>query len=800
MVQNGDETDVDCGGSCGVCADGAMCAVGSDCSSQVCGADMMCAVPSCDDMVQNGDETDIDCAGSCGACDDGEMCAADSDCNSQVCGADMMCAVPSCVDEIQNGDELGQDCGGACDECIISGTTVGYDNMTRISGWSIPGGGLTWMSVGQEEVLTHIGIDLAVPAEIPGNAFLNAIVNCSVYSHAAAGTNEFGANDVRLADTVVDFQVSTDGGRHFIPLQSPLTIQAGEYGLGCYWERPEVGAVGTVFPLKYENDNSLRKCFINDAQSLPISTNSWNGSNCAAGQGLGIFGLIADDGQPACDDGVQNGDESDVDCGGSCGACDDGEMCAADSDCSSQVCGADMMCAVPSCDDGVQNGDELGQDCGGACAACIISGTTVGYDNLTRISGWSIPGGGLTWMSVGQEEVLTHIGIDLATQAESPHNAFINAIVNCSVYAHAEAGTTRFGANDVRLADTVVDFQVSTDGGRHFIPLQSPLTIQAGEYGLGCYWERPEVGAVGTVFPLKYENDASMRKCLITTAQILPLSTNDWIASSCGAGQGLGIFGLIADDGQPACDDGVQNGDESDVDCGGSCGACDDGEMCAADSDCSSQVCGADMMCAVPSCDDGVQNGDELGQDCGGACAACIISGTTVGYDNLTRISGWSIPGGGLTWMSVGQEEVLTHIGIDLATQAESPHNAFINAIVNCSVYAHAEAGTTRFGANDVRLADTVVDFQVSTDGGRHFIPLQSPLTIQAGEYGLGCYWARPEIGAVGTVFPLKYENDASMRKCLITTAQSLPLSTNVWNTSSCGAGQGLGIFGLIAD
>ena len=52
----------------------------------------------------------------------------------------------------------------------------------------------------------------------------------------------------------------------------------------------------------------------------------------------------------ACDDGLHNGDEAGVDCGG--GAC--------------------RACA-PTCFDGLQNGGETGVDCGGTCAFCIPS-------------------------------------------------------------------------------------------------------------------------------------------------------------------------------------------------------------------------------------------------------------------------------------------------------------------------------------------------------------------------------------------------------------------------------------------
>ena len=45
-----------------------------------------------------------------------------------------------------------------------------------------------------------------------------------------------------------------------------------------------------------------------------------------------------------CDDGIQNGDEEGIDCGGSC-----------PTEC------------TPTCDDGIRNGDEDGIDCGGSC-------------------------------------------------------------------------------------------------------------------------------------------------------------------------------------------------------------------------------------------------------------------------------------------------------------------------------------------------------------------------------------------------------------------------------------------------
>lgn len=91
-VMSGDETGVDCGGSCIAC-------------------------PTCTDGLQNGDEEGVDCGGSCVA----------------VC--------PTCTDNIQNGDEEGVDCGGStCPECpctdievVVSITLDDWPNETT---WS----------------------------------------------------------------------------------------------------------------------------------------------------------------------------------------------------------------------------------------------------------------------------------------------------------------------------------------------------------------------------------------------------------------------------------------------------------------------------------------------------------------------------------------------------------------------------------------------------------------------------------------------------------------------------------------
>lgn len=79
----------------------------------------------------------------------------------------------------------------------------------------------------------------------------------------------------------------------------------------------------------------------------------------------------------SCTDGVQNGGESNVDCGGSCAPCGTTQLCSTSADCATGVC-MNGHCQAATCSDGVQNGNETGVDCGGAC---FVAEVCDGKDN-----------------------------------------------------------------------------------------------------------------------------------------------------------------------------------------------------------------------------------------------------------------------------------------------------------------------------------------------------------------------------------------------------------------------------------
>ncbi len=118
---NGDETDIDCGGSCPKCELNRKCEDNDDCISGFCNSSNRCAKASCDDNIKNGDETDVDCGGDdCDKCENDADCKEDSDCESGRCDSTLKICIG--IDKCDNNRlDLGEtdvDCGGdKCPKC-----------------------------------------------------------------------------------------------------------------------------------------------------------------------------------------------------------------------------------------------------------------------------------------------------------------------------------------------------------------------------------------------------------------------------------------------------------------------------------------------------------------------------------------------------------------------------------------------------------------------------------------------------------------------------------------------------------
>ncbi len=115
-LKDGDESDVDCGGSCQKgCGKDKSCRKDADCASKTC-SEGKCIAASCSDGLKNQDETDIDCGGSCKKCADGGSCKKESDCSSGVCTEGTCLSKGPCFNQIKDDMETDIDCGGICSE------------------------------------------------------------------------------------------------------------------------------------------------------------------------------------------------------------------------------------------------------------------------------------------------------------------------------------------------------------------------------------------------------------------------------------------------------------------------------------------------------------------------------------------------------------------------------------------------------------------------------------------------------------------------------------------------------------
>ncbi|CAF0948338.1 unnamed protein product [Adineta steineri] len=88
----------------------------------------------------------------------------------------------------------------------------------------------------------------------------------------------------------------------------------------------------------------------------------------------------------SCSDGLMNGDETDIDCGGACLTCAAGQKCILTKDCNNVQCTNDT-CADATCNDGIKNNGETDVDCGGSnCSPCDIGKACYGAGDCVNSS------------------------------------------------------------------------------------------------------------------------------------------------------------------------------------------------------------------------------------------------------------------------------------------------------------------------------------------------------------------------------------------------------------------------------
>jgi hypothetical protein len=358
-IKDGDETDVDCGGTCAPCADGKACGGAQDCQNQVCTAGV--CTHSCSDQVKNGNEVDVDCGGSCAACANGKVCGADADCQSARCSYGK-CAPPlTCFDSDQEYPESDLDCGGP----LCAGCSLGAHCYTAADCAS------GYCGLGRCMALCNDRVKNGVETDVDCGGGSCSACGVGLGCHVNADCTSGVCGDGRCVPSTC-----ANGEQDYPPAESDVDCGSGcakcALGLHCYSPADcASGYCGLGRCMALCNDR------VKNGAETDVDCGGGSCGGCAVGRSCQLArdcatGVCAS-GKcvPAtCGNGEQDDPpaESDVDCGSGCAKCALGAHCYTAADCASGYCGLGRCMAL--CNDRVKNGSETDVDCGGSCAPC----------------------------------------------------------------------------------------------------------------------------------------------------------------------------------------------------------------------------------------------------------------------------------------------------------------------------------------------------------------------------------------------------------------------------------------------
>ena len=271
-----------------------------------------------------------------------------------------------------------------------------------------------------------------------------------------------------------------------------------------------------------------------------------------------------------CSDGIKNGDETGVDCGGSCPPC------------------------APTCTDGIKNGNETGVDCGGSCPPCPPSyceskSTTTNYEYISSFSVGSISN------NSGDNKGYKYFNNLLFSLngGQSYNFKIIPGFFNNKSYREFYVIWIDYNKDFTFSEDEKVFVKESTSEVSENVVIKN-IKVDSTRMRVTMKYAQ-----FGTTFP---------SSCLVFSGG----EVEDYLIS------------ISSGSVNPTCNDGIKNGNETGVDCGGNCppcSTCNDGIK-------NGNETGVDCGGSCPpcsTCNDGIKNGNETGVDCGGSCPPCNL-------------------------------------------------------------------------------------------------------------------------------------------------------------------------------
>ena len=288
----------------------------------------------------------------------------------------------------------------------------------------------------------------------------------------------------------------------------------------------------------------------------------------------------------------------------------------------------------PSCTDGIQNGQETGIDCGGpTCPACPPNNDV----QITTLAGHYFETGWDGW---------TDGGVDCArvNTSSSPEGSFsIQLRDNDGEFSSMTSpvyNMSQFDSVTVEFKFRSTSFETNEDFWLRYYNGTTWNTVSAFTFPVNfannvTYTRKIKLnGPLSSAGRFRFQADASDNTDVVYIDAIIIIGYKTNTQATCtdgvknGQETGIDCGGPTCPVCPPTCTDGVKNGQETGIDCGGpTCPVCPptctDGVKNGQETgvDCGGPTCPS----CPPTCTDGIQNGQETGVDCGGpTCPSCL--------------------------------------------------------------------------------------------------------------------------------------------------------------------------------
>ncbi|KXX70267.1 di-heme oxidoredictase family protein [Flammeovirga sp. SJP92] len=569
--------------------------------------------------------------------------------------------VPTCDDGIQNGDETGIDCGGSCTPCqvtpppvsarkvevemasILGGASI-YDDASASNGKGVAYISSQGAGFSIANTSSASSVELVYASELEGeiSIFVNGVDqgNISFGSTGSwVGTYQtvshtidiqegstfeviFQTGDAALNIDYVNFVGEAGEPLPCTGLNNPSSIFTGVVTTNETSDGALDGTVTFNFNNVSNDYDSITFVLGSNVYTASISDQSlliqnltsgsypasvqWNNGECSADLGTVTVG--------SCENGIRDGDETQTDCGGICPTCtedplptyEDLVISVATSTTHGEYLVAQYGDQAPMTIYTWTNDNSEFTNCTGGCAENWPYVITDAKTNL--ILPTTLPSGvtgefGLSGTCGGQLQ-LTFNGQPLYYYVGDNAQGDINGEGAGNEWYIVKELATNTCSDGIQNGD-----ETGVDCGGSCTPcLSGPGEGSCSDFGLtiidgqGILYYSEDLGTAlylclnGQCYAPDVQEDGYYKRFVQIAAN------TDYTIKVQGSNEQEKVTQVSQCYFVPTCNDGIQNGDETGVDCGGS--SCND----------------------CPTCEDGIQNGDETGVDCGGAnCMSCDV-------------------------------------------------------------------------------------------------------------------------------------------------------------------------------